>query len=46
MLEKDKSKRPFIIDLFKHFPSKMFKIEQKIDLDNFEEYNLYKDTLN
>ena len=46
MLEKDKSKRPFVIDLFKLFPSKLFKIESPEDLANFEEYHKFTDSLN
>jgi len=45
MLEKDKSKRAFVIDLFKHFPKNMFRIENPIDKKNFEAYSLYKDAM-
>jgi hypothetical protein len=31
MLEKDKSKRAFVIDLFDKFPKNIFKIENPID---------------
>ena len=45
MLEKDKSKRAFVIDLIKYFPRNMFKIENPIDKENFEAYSLYKDAM-
>jgi len=45
MLEKDKSKRAFIIDLFKYFPSNYFIIENKIDKENFDAYSLFKDAM-
>ena len=46
MLEKDKSKRAFIIDLFECFPQNYFKIKHSIDQDNLNAYNLYKDAMN
>lgn len=45
MLEKDKSKRAFVIDLFNKFPRKHFKIENALDKKNFEFYNRYKATM-
>ena len=45
MLEKDKSKRAFVIDLFSKFPRKHFKIENALDEKNFEFYNRYKATM-
>lgn len=45
LLEKDKSKRAFIIDLFPSFPNNYFKITNKIDRDNLDAYSLYKDAL-
>ena len=41
MLEKDKSKRAFVIDLFPLFPQKVFKLEG-IDAVNFEAYGACK----
>ncbi len=46
MLEKDKSKRAFVIDLFDKFPKSMFKIENPIDQANYDAYSLYKDAMN
>ena len=45
MLEKDKSKRAFIIDLIPLFPSSYFKISNEVDRENFEAYSLYKDAM-
>jgi len=45
MLEKDMSKRAFVIDLFKMFPKSYFEIEDQIDQDNFDAYSLYKDAM-
>ena len=45
MLEKNKSKRPFIVDLFKYFPHNNFKISNLIDKQNFEVYSKIKDQL-
>lgn len=45
MLEKDMSKRPFILDLFKSFPKSYFSIQNQIDQDNFDAYSLYKDAM-
>lgn len=45
MLEKDKSKRAFIADLFSSFPNNYFKITNKIDKDNIDAYNQYKDAM-
>ena len=45
MLEKDMSKRAFIIDLFKLFPKNFFKIQNQLDQDNFDVYSLYKDAM-
>lgn len=42
MLEKDKSKRAFVVDLFQKFPKKHFKVQDGIDFKNFEVYNRYK----
>lgn len=44
MLEKDKSKRAFVIDLFPHFPSKVFKMDE-IDVINFEAYGECKQAM-
>jgi hypothetical protein len=38
MLEKDKSKRPFIVDLFEMFPKAMFSITLPQDKSNFEAF--------
>ena len=43
MLEKDKSKRAFIIDLFPCFPQSLFKISNEVDQSNYDAYSLYKD---
>ena len=45
MLEKDKSKRAFVIDLFNRFPSNYFKIENELDQANFDAFSLYKDAM-
>lgn len=45
MLEKDKSKRAFIIDLFDKFPKNYFKINNPLDKANFDVYSLYKDAM-
>jgi serine/threonine protein kinase len=45
LLEKDKSKRAFIIDLFPCFPSNYFKITNEVDQENFDAYSLYKDAM-
>jgi len=45
MLEKDMSKRAFIIDLFKCFPKNYFSIQNPLDQDNFDVYSLYKDAM-
>ena len=45
MLEKDMSKRAFIIDLFKLFPKNYFQIQNQLDQDNFDVYSLYKDAM-
>lgn len=42
MLEKDKSKRAFVIDLFSKFPKKHFQIENPLDQQNFDAYSRYK----
>ena len=42
MLEKDKSKRAFVIDLFSKFPKKHFKIDNPLDKKNFDAYSRYK----
>ena len=45
MLEKDKSKRDFVIDLFDKFPKSYFKISNPLDQDNLDAYVLYKDAM-
>lgn len=45
MLEKDKSKRAFVIELFKFFPQTYFVIEDSTDKANFDAYSLFKDEL-
>ena len=45
MLEKDKSKRAFVVDLFSKFPQSYFKISNEIDLDNYNAYIVYKDAM-
>ena len=45
MLEKDKSKRAFIIDLFQCFPPNLFRIKNEVDQENFDAYGLYKDAM-
>lgn len=42
LLEKDKSKRAFIIDLFEKFPQRIFKMNE-VDLANFEAYGAFKE---
>lgn len=42
MMEKDKSKRPFIIDIFKFYPTHYFSIQDKTDKENFDAYCQYK----
>lgn len=42
MLEKDMSKRAFVIDLFNIFPKNYFSIINQLDQDNFDAYSLYK----
>jgi len=39
MLEKDKSKRAFVIDLFSEFPKNYFSMQNKEDLENFQVYS-------
>jgi NIMA (never in mitosis gene a)-related kinase len=39
MLEKNKGKRPFIIDLFKYFPHNNYRIRNPIDTNNYELYS-------
>lgn len=38
MLEKNKSKRPFVTDLFKYFPSYVTKMQTTTDSENFKVY--------
>lgn len=45
MLEKDKSKRAFVVDLFQYFPSNYFNLEFEVDRDNFHAYSEYKEAL-
>ena len=47
MLEKDKSKRAFVIDLFNMFPKSIFRIdnENQLDRDNFDAYSNYKEAM-
>jgi hypothetical protein len=45
MLEKDKSKRAFVVDLFQFFPSNYFNLENEIDTANFHAYSEYKEAL-
>jgi hypothetical protein len=45
MLEKNKSKRPFIIDIFKFFPHNNFKLRNDIDITNFDAYLEFKEGL-
>lgn len=45
MLEKDKSKRDFVVDLFDKFPKSYFKISNPIDLENYNAYIVYKDAM-
>lgn len=47
MLEKDKSKRAFVIDLFGMFPKSIFQIdsENQLDRDNFGAYSNYKEAM-
>ena len=45
MMEKDKSKRAFIIDLFQFYPNNFFKIDNDLDKENFDAYSLYKDAM-
>jgi len=45
MLEKDKSKRAFVTDLFEMFPKNLFRISNPLDQDNFNAYIMYKDAM-
>jgi hypothetical protein len=45
MLEKTKSKRPFIIDLFKYFPHNHLKLMTLEDKDNYKIYCDFKEDL-
>ena len=45
MLEKDKSKRAFVIDLFPLFPTSYFSIKNAVDKENFKAYSNYKETM-
>lgn len=45
MLEKDKSKRDFVVDLFSKFPKSYFKISNPIDQENYNAYIVYKDAM-
>lgn len=45
MLEKNKSKRPFVIDLFKYFPLNHYKIRNDIDMENYEAYQQFKEVM-
>ena len=45
MLEKDKSKRAFVIDLFPKFPQNYFQIKNPLDKENFKAYSNYKETM-
>lgn len=42
MLEKDKSRRAFVIDLFERFPQRIFKMSD-VDLENFQVYGAFKE---
>ena len=44
MLEKNKSKRPFISEILKQFPSQ-FQVENEIDKKNLEAYLTIKNEL-
>ena len=45
MLEKNKSKRAFVIDLFPCFPKNYFKIQNPVDESNYNAYMTYKDAM-
>jgi hypothetical protein len=45
MLEKDKSKRAFVIDLFSQFPKNYFVMQNKEDLENSQVYSHFKETM-
>ncbi len=45
MLEKNKAKRSFIVDLFKYFPHMNLKIKNEVDMNNFEVYAQLKNDM-
>ena len=46
MLEKNKSKRPCIVDLLKYFPHQNFKLTNQIDILNYDVYMQFKEGMN